>query len=97
VPLNPPSSIHENISPPFFSSQRSHWARPRRRNRSVIRRIRDNHQYIAHYHTAGNPGRAKIDDTQEINYPPIMREILKTGYTGLRRPRVYPLLGRTHY
>ena len=51
-------------------------------NGDVIRRIRNNHQYIAHYHTAGNPGRAEIDDTQEINYPPIMREILKTGYTG---------------
>jgi hydroxypyruvate isomerase len=51
-------------------------------NGDIIRRIRNDHQYIAHYHTAGNPGRGEIDDTQEINYPPIMREILKTGYTG---------------
>lgn len=51
-------------------------------NGDIIRRIRNDHQYIAHYHTAGNPGRAELDDTQEINYPPIMREILKTGYTG---------------
>ena len=51
-------------------------------NGDIIRRIRQDHQYIAHYHTAGNPGRGELDDTQEINYPPILREILKTGYTG---------------
>ena len=51
-------------------------------NGDVIRRIRQYHPYIAHYHTAGNPGRGELDDNQEINYPPILREILKTGYTG---------------
>jgi hydroxypyruvate isomerase len=51
-------------------------------NGDVIRRIRQHHEYIGHYHTAGNPGRAELDDTQEINYPPILREILKTGYDG---------------
>ena len=30
----------------------------------------------------GPPGRGEIDDTQEINYKPIMEEIAKTGYTG---------------
>src|SRR5262249_34205183 len=29
----------------------------------VIRTIRDYHDYFAHYHTAGNPGRNGIDDT----------------------------------
>ncbi len=48
----------------------------------VIRRIRQLHPWIAHYHTAGNPGRGELDDTQEINYPPIMRAILETGYKG---------------
>ena len=48
----------------------------------VIRTIRDNHQYIAHYHTGGVPGRNEIDETQELNYPAIMQAILKTGYTG---------------
>jgi hydroxypyruvate isomerase len=51
-------------------------------NGDVIRRIRQHHPIIAHYHTAGNPGRGELDDTQEINYPPIMRAILETGYTG---------------
>ncbi len=51
-------------------------------NGDVIRRIRQHHPLIAHYHTAGNPGRLEIDEHQEINYPPIMRAILETGYTG---------------
>lgn len=48
----------------------------------IISRIRENREYIGHYHTAGNPGRNELDDTQEINYKPIMEEIVKTGYTG---------------
>ncbi len=48
----------------------------------IIRTIRDNHQYFAHYHTAGNPGRNEIDDTQELNYRPIMQAIVDTGYEG---------------
>ena len=40
----------------------------------VISRIRQHAGYIGHIHTAGNPGRAELDDTQEINYPPIMRK-----------------------
>jgi hydroxypyruvate isomerase len=48
----------------------------------VIATIRDNHRYIAHYHTAGVPGRHEIDDTQELNYPAIMRAIAATGFTG---------------
>jgi hydroxypyruvate isomerase len=48
----------------------------------IIRTIRDFHAYFAHYHTAGNPGRHELDDTQELNYPPIIRAILATGYQG---------------
>ena len=48
----------------------------------VIRTIRDNHQYIGHYHTGGNPGRNEIDDSQELNYSAIMRAIVETGYEG---------------
>ena len=51
-------------------------------NGDIIRRIRQYKDLIGHYHTAGNPGRGEIDDTQEINYPAIMREIVDTGYTG---------------
>ena len=48
----------------------------------VISRIRQHKEWIAHVHTAGNPGRNEIDDTQEINYPPIMKALLDIGYTG---------------
>jgi hydroxypyruvate isomerase len=48
----------------------------------VIRTIRENKDYIAHYHTGGVPGRHEIDDTQELNYPAIVKAILDTGYTG---------------
>jgi hydroxypyruvate isomerase len=51
-------------------------------NGDVIRRIRQYKDVIGHYHTAGCPGRGELDDTQEINYPPIMRAILETGYDG---------------
>jgi hydroxypyruvate isomerase len=48
----------------------------------VIRTIRDNHQFIAHYHTGGNPGRNEIDETQELYYPAICRAIVETGFDG---------------
>jgi hydroxypyruvate isomerase len=48
----------------------------------IIRTIRDNKDYIGHYHTGGNPGRNEIDDTQELYYPAIMRAIADTGYKG---------------
>jgi len=48
----------------------------------IIAHIKQHHPYIAHYHTAGNPGRNEIDNTQEINYPPIMKAIAETGYKG---------------
>ena len=48
----------------------------------VIATIRAQHQHIAHYHTGGVPGRAEIDETQELYYPAIMRAILDTGFKG---------------
>ena len=48
----------------------------------VIRTIRDHHQHIAHYHTAGNPGRHELDDNQELQYGAIARAITATGFTG---------------
>ena len=48
----------------------------------VISRVRQHKDYIGHVHTAGNPGRGELDDTQEINYPPILRALLDAGYKG---------------
>jgi hydroxypyruvate isomerase len=48
----------------------------------IIRSIRDHHQYFAHYHTGGVPGRHEIDNTQELYYPAVMKAIVETGYKG---------------
>jgi hydroxypyruvate isomerase len=48
----------------------------------VIRTIRDHAEHIAHFHTAGVPGRHEIDDSQELHYPAIMRAIAATGFAG---------------
>jgi hydroxypyruvate isomerase len=48
----------------------------------VIRTVRDNQQWIAHYHTGGVPGRNEIDATQELHYPAIARAIADTGFSG---------------
>lgn len=48
----------------------------------IIRTLRDNQQYIKHYHTGGNPGRNEIDETQELYYPAVMKAIAETGFKG---------------
>ena len=48
----------------------------------LIRTIRENHGAIAHYHTAGNPGRNDLDADQEINYPAVIRAVAATGHAG---------------
>jgi hydroxypyruvate isomerase len=48
----------------------------------VIATIKEYHPYISHYHTGGVPGRNEIDETQELNYPAIMKAIVETGYKG---------------
>src|SRR5690606_24115766 len=47
----------------------------------IIATIEKYHPYIIHYHTGGVPGRAEINETQELYYPAIMKAIVKTGYT----------------
>ena len=48
----------------------------------VIATIKRDHQYFAHYHTGGVPGRNEIDESQELNYPAIVRAIAATGFDG---------------
>ena len=48
----------------------------------VIRTIRDNQQWIAHYHTGGVPGRHELDDTQELQWGTVARAIADTGFSG---------------
>ena len=48
----------------------------------VIRTIRENQQFIAHYHTGGVPDRHELDDAQEINWRAVSRAIVDTGFKG---------------
>jgi hydroxypyruvate isomerase len=48
----------------------------------VIRTMKNNLQYIGHLHTAGNPGRHEMDDTQEMNYRGIAKALVEMGYSG---------------
>jgi hydroxypyruvate isomerase len=48
----------------------------------LIRTIRDNRDWIAHYHTGGVPGRHELDDTQEVNWRTVCAAIADTGFTG---------------
>jgi hydroxypyruvate isomerase len=59
----------------------------------VIRTIQESHQYFGHYHTAGVPGRHEIDETQELNYPAIMKAIVATGFKGYTAQEFIPKAG----
>jgi len=56
----------------------------------VIRTIREHVDAIAHFHTAGVPGRHDIDASQELNYPAICRAIVQTGYSGFLAQEFVP-------
>jgi len=56
----------------------------------VIRHLRQYKDVIGHYHTAGVPGRGELDETQELNYPAIVRAILETGYQGFMAQEFIP-------
>lgn len=49
---------------------------------NVIDTIKKYHNYIGHYHTGGVPGRNEINDSQELNYPAIVKAIHESGFTG---------------
>jgi len=57
----------------------------------IIRTIRNNIQYIGHFHTAGNPGRHELDAKQELNYRAIAQAIVDLGFTGYLAHEYSPL------
>ncbi len=57
----------------------------------VISTISRNIDHIAHFHTAGVPGRHELDDSQELNYPAIARAVAATGFTGFVGHEFVPL------
>jgi hydroxypyruvate isomerase len=48
----------------------------------LIATIRKNIDMIAHFHTAGVPGRHELDENQEIYYPAVMRAIADSSFKG---------------
>jgi hydroxypyruvate isomerase len=56
----------------------------------VIRTIRDHGAHIAHYHTAGVPGRHELDETQELNYGAVCRAIVDSGFKGFLAQEFIP-------
>lgn len=60
----------------------------------IARTIRENIQWIGHFHTGGNPGRHEIDGTQELNYRFIAQVIADLGFTGYVAHEYSPAQGR---
>lgn len=48
----------------------------------LLRTVEANFSRIAHFHTAGVPGRHDLDDTQEINWRAIARWLNRIGFSG---------------
>lgn len=61
---------------------------------NVCENIRNNFQWISHFHTGGVPGRHEIDDTQELNYRFLARTIADLGFTGYIAHEWRPAPGR---
>jgi len=59
----------------------------------IVRTINDNIQWIAHFHTGGNPGRHDIDESQELNYRFIAQAIVDKGFTGFLTHEYSPTAG----
>jgi hydroxypyruvate isomerase len=48
----------------------------------LVTTIRENIQWIGHFHTGGVPGRHELDETQEVHWDCVMRAIAGTGFKG---------------
>ena len=60
----------------------------------VCANIREHFPWIAHFHTAGVPGRRELDDTQELNYRFVAKAIADLGFTGYVAHEYRPTPGR---
>ena len=61
---------------------------------NIIQNIKENFQWIGHFHTGGVPGRNEIDDTQEINYRMVGKTIADLGFSGYVCHEFRPGAGR---
>jgi len=48
----------------------------------LIATIRQNIQWLGHFHTGGVPGRHELNDTQEVHWDAVMRAIADAGFKG---------------
>jgi hydroxypyruvate isomerase len=48
----------------------------------LIRTIRQNIQWLGHFHTGGVPGRHELNHTQEVQWDAVMRAIADAGFRG---------------
>ena len=48
----------------------------------IIRTIRQNIQYIAHFHTGGVPGRHELDETQELQWRSLAKAVADLNFQG---------------
>jgi len=48
----------------------------------LITTIRENIQWLGHFHTGGVPGRHELDDTQEVQWDGVMRAIAALNFQG---------------
>jgi hydroxypyruvate isomerase len=48
----------------------------------IIRTVRQNIQYIGHFHTGGVPGRHELDDTQELQWRTVAKAIADLNFDG---------------
>lgn len=62
----------------------------------IIRTIRNNIQWIGHFHTAGNPGRHEPDETQELNYRAIAQAIVDLNFPGYLAHEYSPVKDPLH-
>jgi hydroxypyruvate isomerase len=59
----------------------------------LMRTIKENIQWIGHFHTAGNPGRNQLDENQEIQYRPIAKLLVELKYDGFLSHEYSPTRG----
>jgi hydroxypyruvate isomerase len=48
----------------------------------LIATIKENIQWLGHFHTGGVPGRHELNNTQEVQWDGVMRGIVDSGYKG---------------
>lgn len=56
----------------------------------LVRALKEAKDHIGHIHTAGNPGRHELDESQEINWAAVARGIAAIGYTGFVSHEFFP-------